>query len=149
MGRTNVWVQVEGERQLRADRIHEVGAAADGRLEFRAAGHREPLYADLAPGAGSEQAGVRGRELLALIAVYAERGGETLIMFAPARDGYLPYWAVRDLRTGHPLNRPELDREALREALTEAVPDSERVTDAADRWARERQDRLRELPPGA
>ncbi|MFC1428518.1 hypothetical protein ACEZCY_35690 [Streptacidiphilus sp. N1-12] len=150
MGRSSVWVQVEGERQLRADRIHEVGAADDqGRLELRAAGHREPVYADLAPGASREQAGAWGRELLAMISVYAERRGETLIVFAPAKDGYLPYWSVRDLRTGHPLNRPELDREALRESLAGPAPDNERIAAATDRWQRERQTRLRELPPGA
>jgi hypothetical protein len=149
MGRSRVWVQVEGERQVRADRIHEVAAGGPGRLELQVAGHREPVGVDLVEGAGSGQVGGWVRELQSLIAVHAERRGETLLRFEPGGAGYLPHWSVTDCRTRLRLDRPPADR-ALLKALDPYDPaHDDRILQVTERFRRESQVRLQELPPGA
>jgi len=150
VGRSRVWVQVEGERQVRADRIHEVASGGPGQLELRAAGHREAVRVDLVPEASAEQGGEWGRELLSLIAVHAERRGETLLRFESGSDGYLPYWGVYDCRTRQRLNHPPLDREALRDLDPDDPADSERIASLTGRLHRESVARLQRPPlPGA
>jgi len=149
MGWSRVWVQVEGERQVRADRIHEVAPGGGDRLELRAAGHRDPVGVDLVPGVGSERAAEWARELLSLIAVHAQRRGETLLRFEPGDDGYLPHWSVTDCRTRQRLDTPPVDHAMLR-ALDPSNPsDEERITAVTDRFRRESQTRQWAASTGA